>query len=123
MLLVFQVDQLQGENTSLEQRIQGHKMRTQTMELELDKNSKKWKEKEISLLKEIDQLHIKVEEAMVIGQMGSSKQNRENPAHQDLKNGDLPDGATVLVNNLTTDLDDGIILQAGSLQTFRGRLI
>ena len=128
MLLVFQVDQLQDENTSLEQRIQGHQMRTQTMELELDKNSKKWKEKEISLLKEIDQLHIKVEEAMVIGQMGSPgspKQNKANPAHQDYPVGSEPAHAsatTILTHaQATTAPQGGVQISEESLEAAEKR--
>lgn len=128
MLLVFQVDQLQDENASLEQRIQGHQMRTQTMELELDKNSKKWKEKEISLLKEIDQLHIKVEEAMVIGQMGSPgspKQNKANPAHQDYPVGSesAHDSATTILTHAqaTTAPQGGVQISEESLEAAEKR--
>jgi hypothetical protein len=84
------VDCLESENTSLEKRIEGFQLRTQTMESEIEIASKKSAKKEASLLKEIETLTLKLDEAMIQSQMatspGEKKVNTASPEHtiQDL---------------------------------------
>ena len=71
------VAELETEKSNLEKRIEGFQMRTQTMELELESNAKKWEKKETALLKEIETL----EDKLVLGVTQKPNEVPSSPGH------------------------------------------